>query len=85
MGRYGGEEFALVLEDLELDDAQRLVDRLRLEFAEIEHAGAEPFRVTFSAGLAPLRAGQDHVSWFRAADQALYAAKRAGRNRVALA
>ena len=83
VGRYGGEEFALILEDIVEADAVRLVSRLREEFAGLEHsAGGGAFRATFSAGIALLREGMGLEAWRQAADAALYEAKRAGRNRV---
>jgi diguanylate cyclase (GGDEF)-like protein len=87
VGRYGGEEFAVVLEDLIREDAARLVERLRAEFADIEHRSREgaAFHVTFSAGLAALEDGEGVSPWVSAADRALYAAKGAGRNRVVVA
>ncbi len=87
VGRYGGEEFALLLEDLGPADALRLVDRLREEFAGIELALADGQRVsaTFSAGIAFLGPGMDLEPWREAADSALYLAKNRGRNRVVLA
>jgi diguanylate cyclase (GGDEF)-like protein len=88
VGRYGGEEFAVVLEDLSGPDAVRLLERLRAEFAAIEHRpreGGAPFQVTFSAGLATLEEGEEVSSWVQAADRALYGAKEAGRDRVVVA
>ena len=87
VGRYGGEEFAVVLEDISGEDAVRLVERLRAEFGAIEHRSREgvTFRVTFSAGLAALEDGESVSAWVHAADRALYAAKEAGRDRVVLA
>ncbi len=87
IGRYGGEEFGVLLDQLSAEDAQRLVSRLLAEFATLEHAAGpdQHFRVTFSAGIAPWRSGLDLHAWIEAADQALYAAKKAGRNRVVIA
>lgn len=87
VGRYGGEEFAVVLEDLTAEEATRLVERLRADFAAIEHRSREgaTFRVTFSAGLASLQDGESVSAWIHAADRALYAAKEGGRNRVVVA
>jgi diguanylate cyclase (GGDEF)-like protein len=87
VGRYGGEEFAVVLEDLTAEEAARLVERLRADFAGIEHRSREgaSFRVTFSAGLAGLEDGESVSAWVDAADRALYAAKEGGRNRVVVA
>ena len=85
IGRYGGEEFALLLENIDEGDAVRLVSRLLDEFGRVEHAGGEGaiFRATFSAGVAGLRDGMTLDDWRQAADVALYEAKRAGRSRVA--
>ncbi|HVT01754.1 MAG TPA: diguanylate cyclase, partial [Thermoanaerobaculia bacterium] len=88
IGRYGGEEFAILLEDLSAVQAERLVDLLREEFSKTNHEvfGGEPFNVTFSCGLASLTAGdEDLESWKRMADEALYTSKRRGRNRVTTA
>ncbi|HTU99123.1 MAG TPA: diguanylate cyclase [Luteitalea sp.] len=84
IGRYGGEEFAVLLDQLKAEDAQRLITRLLGEFASLDHAAGEGdhFRVTFSAGVAPFHEGIQRHAWIEAADQALYAAKKAGRNQV---
>ena len=86
IGRYGGEEFAVLLDQLSVEDAQRLITRLLGEFAALDHsAGDKHFRVSFSAGIAPWREGVERHAWIEAADRALYAAKNAGRNRVLVA
>ena len=84
IGRYGGEEFAAIVEDLDGDEAGRLAQRLLGEFADFEHHGLDgtPFRVTFSVGVAPFVAGMTLADWREAADRRLYAAKAAGRARV---
>jgi diguanylate cyclase (GGDEF)-like protein len=84
VGRYGGEEFAVLLENVGEAHAVRLVSRLLDEFAGIEHSGIgeSAFHATFSAGVAVLHDGMTLEDWRQAADQALYEAKRAGRNRV---
>ena len=87
IGRYGGEEFALIIEDLDAEVAAGMVERLREEFAGLEHDAYDgrKIRVTFSAGVAPLeRKLKDLADWTRRADDALYEAKMAGRNRVAV-
>jgi diguanylate cyclase (GGDEF)-like protein len=85
IGRYGGEEFAVLLDDLSQDEAVRLLERLLAEFAAQSHHAPDgsTFHVTFSAGIAMLEpASMDLNAWRGAADAALYAAKGAGRNRV---
>ncbi len=83
VGRYGGEEFAMILPQTSLEEAISVVDEVRAHFAALEHyAGEQCFTVTLSGGIAtypPI----DHPGALReAADQMLYRAKREGRNRV---
>lgn len=87
IGRYGGEEFGVLLDHLAVQDACRLIGRLLGEFAAVEHASSQggPFRVTFSAGIAPYSDGLNRHAWIEAADRALYAAKARGRNTVVVA
>jgi diguanylate cyclase (GGDEF)-like protein len=87
IGRYGGEEFAVLFEGLPEDEVIRLIDRVLDEFrgAALEAPGGQKFHVTFSAGVALLDTVMDLDEWKKAADDALYAAKHAGRNRVVAA
>ncbi len=85
IGRFGGEEFSVVLDGLDRDDAVRLMERILEEFAATDHdvGDGRTFRSSFSAGIAMLRSDcADVASWIRQADEALYAAKNAGRHRV---
>lgn len=84
VGRYGGEEFATLIEELPEAEVVRLVERLLAEFGAMEHhaADGQAFHTTFSAGVAMLTPGMSLDAWKKAADDALYAAKSAGRNRV---
>jgi diguanylate cyclase (GGDEF)-like protein len=85
VGRYGGEEFGVLLDGLSEDEGSRLLSRLLNEFSGIEHRAPSgvAFRTTFSAGVAALdMPGMSLERWIQAADSALYGAKRAGRNRV---
>ena len=87
LSRYGGEEFAIILPGMLLDEAARLAEALRngVESRKIRHAPiAESPYVTVSLGVASFQAARD-VSpgeLVAAADRALYTAKRRGRNRV---
>lgn len=82
-GRYGGEEFLLVLPDVPKDGACRMLDRLRAIVAELDWSAFSPgMRVTISAGVATLRAGENPDLFLARADSALYAAKAQGRNRI---
>ncbi len=90
LARYGGEEFVAVLPGADLDGAASLAEEMRqaVENLEIAHAqGASGGRVTVSLGVAAWTpAGGDQLEpLVKAADQALYQAKQAGRNRVARA
>lgn len=79
-GRFGGEEFIALLPETGLDGARRCTERLQVA------VGAERFdagiRVTFSAGIAVYRYGETIEQTLSRADDALYRAKRAGRDRV---
>ena len=83
-GRWGGEEFMLLLPETDLDGAVNLVERVRrtLEARTILAADGTPLRVTASFGVATLQAGDAGVDLVAAADAALYEAKRRGKNRV---
>ena len=76
-----------MLEDLAVEDAARLAERLRVEFAAIEHHSreGEAFHVTFSAGVAALQEGASVSAWADAADRAPYVAKKTGLNCVVAA
>jgi len=82
--RIGGEEFALLLPECELEPALRLAERLREAVAAASFApGGEPQRITISIGIATLSPERDsRPALMAAADAALYRAKSEGRNRV---
>ena len=85
-GRYGGEEFLLVLPDTPDDSAARILDRLRAIIADLDWSAFSPgMRVTISAGVATLNPDETPETFLARADSALYAAKARGRNRVASA
>lgn len=81
--RTGGEEFALLLPGATLDDARALADDLRARIAEAPLLPDAHVPVTVSIGISLCRRGADTTAWLREADDALYRAKRSGRNRVA--
>jgi diguanylate cyclase (GGDEF)-like protein len=85
-GRYGGEEFLLVLPDTPNDTAVRIMDRLRAIIADLDWSAFSPgMRVTISAGVSTLGPRETADTFLARADSALYAAKARGRNRIASA
>jgi diguanylate cyclase (GGDEF)-like protein len=85
-GRYGGEEFLLILPDTPHDVAWRILDRQREIVAELDwSAFSSGLNVTISAGVATLLANEAPDALLARADCALYAAKARGRNRIASA
>ena len=82
VGRIGGEEFLLVLTNTGLDGATEILARVRRLIAESTAANSQPVPAyTFSAGIAVAAADDSVDALFRRTDQALYRAKRDGRNR----
>ena len=84
LGRYGGEEFLVVLPDCPPDQALRILDEIRQRFADLHFiADGQQFSVTLSAGIASTDdapASADDL--LDKADRALYTAKHGGRNQV---
>jgi len=83
IGRYGGEEFAVILLDATPDQAEKTINRIRKEFERIEFTAAgRSFHVTFSCGLAGSEETSSGEKLLTQADTALYQAKANGRNCV---
>ncbi|WP_338468151.1 GGDEF domain-containing protein [Novosphingobium sp. ZN18A2] len=89
VARHGGEEFAVLFRGQTLEQARTRLDGARSELAQrrlVNRTTDEPFgQITFSAGIADALAWSDRRAALKAADQALYAAKKAGRNRISAA
>ncbi len=89
VARYGGEEFAVMLVGTEKVRATEVAERLRQRIAEApfgDGSGQPDGRLTISLGVAAApEDGYDAQALLKAADRALYAAKKAGRNRVSVA
>lgn len=84
LGRYGGEEFALLMPDTDAEMAMRVCERIRtaVQLGGVEWSGRR-LSITISGGVAAFALhGTTSESLIAAADAALYSAKRAGRNRV---
>lgn len=86
IGRYGGEEFAVILTEASAGNARLILDEIRSGFAKIpQQSGNEELNTTFSAGIAAWPEFDDAIRLNDAADRALYQAKQNGRNNVMLA
>ena len=80
--RYGGEEFVVILEDTGLDGAFAVAERIRNEVLRVGIPTRNDRTMSVRVGIATRRPGEPVDALLRRADQALYAAKNAGRNRV---
>ncbi len=85
LGRFGGEEFLIVLPESTLAEAQACAERLRQSVASLAAAPGASTQVTVSIGLAECLPAESLGSLLSRVDSALYAAKRDGRNRVMVA
>ncbi len=85
VGRYGGEEFGIILLNTDGENAKRVMDEVRENFSRIKHkSDEEDFYVTFSCGIACFPDYTEADDMNAAADKALYEAKEGGRNRSVL-
>jgi diguanylate cyclase (GGDEF)-like protein len=84
VARFGGDEFAVLLPDLQLKQARQTAERIRQQVAGLSPPSLAT-AVTISIGLASLTDDDDVATLVQRADAAMYAAKEGGRNRVAVA
>ena len=82
-GRWGGDEFMMILPQINLTEAEDVASRIRERVANEDAVGMDD--LTISVGVASFEAGDTYASLFERADRALYAAKERGRNRVEVA
>jgi len=86
-GRYGGEEFGIILPETDAENARLICERIRegIEKSTVE-TSAGNITYTISMGIAQLtEEPENYMQWMQKADEALYAAKESGRNRVVVA
>jgi diguanylate cyclase (GGDEF)-like protein len=81
-GRYGGEEFLLMLPETSVDEARALAERVRANIARLGFPDLPELAVTVSIGVAQYCADEPIAQTVARADEALYQAKSGGRNRV---
>ena len=82
-GRYGGDEFCVILPKMPLEKAAEVMERIRETFSNYRNPQIPELRVSLSIGLAGFQPSfTDAAMWLNAADRALYTAKDTGRNRV---
>lgn len=85
-GRYGGEEFFVLLPNTEVASAAAFAERVRLRLCELAiEAGEFTLRVSASFGVACYSPGESRDRWVSRADRGMYRSKQAGRNRVEIA
>ncbi|CAG9931692.1 diguanylate cyclase [Candidatus Nitrotoga arctica] len=85
VGRYGGEEFAVILVNADRAAALQVLDTIRQDFSQLRHlSDGKEFTVTFSCGIADVSQFREATKLIEASDKALYNAKHAGRNQVVL-
>jgi diguanylate cyclase (GGDEF)-like protein len=86
LGRYGGEEFVLLLPGTQRDGARDVAERIRLSLLDAPlRVGQDEIMVAASFGVAVMGETETQASFLRRADDAMYEAKRLGRNRVEVA
>ncbi|EHQ52972.1 hypothetical protein ECTPHS_09794 [Ectothiorhodospira sp. PHS-1] len=81
-GRWGGEEFLLMLPDTRRDEAIMVLERIRQTISTLTVGEDDPIRLSASFGVTLLRSGEDVDDALKRADDALFKAKREGRDRV---
>ncbi len=85
-GRYGGDEFCVILPNLPLGRAEALMEQLRQALHQYRHPDVPQMRVSLSIGLARFQSTYpDALHWLDDADKALYTAKHTGRNTISIA
>ncbi len=85
-GRYGGEEFFIVLPNSTKEQAMSIAERFRNELNKIEiNCEDTTVRITVSMGVAQFKPGESRTQWIKRADNAMYSAKQSGRDGIVCA
>jgi diguanylate cyclase (GGDEF)-like protein len=85
VGRYGGEEFIVILPGIHAVQAFQFLDAIRQDFSRIRHLTTDTsFTCTFSSGVGEWHRGLSSEAIIKQADELLYQAKRGGRNQVVI-
>ena len=85
IGRYGGEEFGVILINTDEENAFKVMEEVRKNFALVKHKSDEnEFFITFSCGIASFAECKTPAEINDAADKAMYEAKASGRNRTVI-
>lgn len=85
-GRYGGDEFCVILPNMPLHQARDVMERLRVVISDYRHQDVPALRVSLSIGLAEYQSTfTEATTWLNDADKALYTAKNTGRNKISVA
>jgi diguanylate cyclase (GGDEF)-like protein len=83
LGRYGGEEFLIVMPETDLDATNVIAERIRKKVRETDfEVGEARIKMTVSIGATKFQGGEDLAELFARVDRALYDAKQSGRNLV---
>ena len=86
VSRYGGEEFVILLPNTKIDEAVQVLSRIRRSLTKKFFLNENKrLLITFSAGVAQLQSGESQESIFKRADEALYRAKKGGKNQIVMA
>lgn len=86
VSRYGGEEFVILLPNTSIDESAQVLSRIRRNLTKKFFLNENKrILITFSAGVAQLQPGESQESIFKRADEALYRAKKSGKNQIIMA